>query len=390
MRKICVVITARTSYAKIKPVFHAIKKHPNLELQIICAASALLPRYGNIDGTIENDGFKINERIYMVVEGETLLTSAKSTGLGLMEFAAAYDRLKPNCVFVMADRYEQMAASVAAAYMNIPLAHAQGGEVSGNIDEKVRHAITKLADIHFPATQRAYNFITRMGEAKDKVFLSGCPSIDICKEVIEKPNLNFNVFEKYGGVGEKPDLSDDYIIVMQHPVTSEFGDAHIQTTQTLEAIKELKLPTLWFWPNIDAGSDETSKAIRTFREQHELKHIHFFKNMQPHDFLRILYRSRMIVGNSSVGIRESAALGVASVNIGSRQLNRERAENVIDVNHDKNNIITAIKTHLSRPPPKRSDAYGDGHAGMKIADILATVSLTSQKSLSYLNDSGVT
>lgn len=385
-RKICVVVTARTSYTKIRPVLRAIKNHPALELQLICAGSALLNRYGEIDTQIQNDGFHVNERIYMIVEGENLLTSAKSTGLGLVEFSSAYERLKPDIVFVMADRYEQMAPAVSAAYMNIPLAHAQGGEVSGNIDEKVRHAITKLADYHFPATERARDWIVRMGENPDHVFLSGCPSIDLCKEVVESPDYNFKIYDKYGGVGGKPPIDGQFLIVMQHPVTTEYGSARMQAQSTIDAVGALKIPTIWFWPNIDAGSDETAKAIRVYREQHNPEHIHFFRNMEPQDFLRLLNNASAIIGNSSCALREASFLGTPAVNVGSRQAGRERAENVIDVSYDAVAIENAIRLHLGKPRPASSDLYGRGEAGLHIAEALARVKLTFSKTINYLGD----
>lgn len=385
MRKVCVVLTARTSYTKIKPILSALKAHPKIELQVICAASAVLERYGKVELTVENDGFKINERIYMVLEAENLLTSAKSTGMGIIEFAGAFDRLKPDIVLVMADRYEVIAPSIAAAYQNIPLAHVQGGEVSGNIDEKVRHAISKLADIHFPASKRAAEWLIRMGEREKVVHCTGCPSTDIANEVLKKPALDFDVYKKYGGVGAHPDLSNGFIIVMQHPVTTEFHDARKQVAETLYAVSDLNRPVLWFWPNPDAGSDDTSKMIRTFREQNRAEHLHFIKNMEPLDFLRLLYASQGIIGNSSVAIRECSYLGVPAINIGSRQANRERAVNVVDVSHDREEIKKAIETHFNGHVP-RSNIYGYGDAGLKIANILAEADYSYSKSINYINN----
>ncbi len=387
MRKICVVLTARTSYTKIRPVLKAIEAHPDLEMQLICAGSALLKRYGEMEEFIKQDGFTINERIYMIVEGETLLTSAKTTGLGLIEFASAYDRLKPDVVFIMADRYEQMAAAIPAAYMNIPIAHAQGGEVTGNIDEKVRHAITKLADIHFPATDLARKNIIRMGENPEKVILSGCPSTDLCQKVLDEPEIDFELYKKYGGVGSQPSLDNEYIIVMQHPVTTEYGSAREQSMTTLTAVHELGIPTLWFWPNIDAGSDDTSKAIRSFREKNKQEHMHFFRNMEAEDFLRLLNKSSVIVGNSSCAILEASYLGAPAVNIGSRQSDREHAENVVNVPYDKGAIKNAIIQHLQGERVQSSKLYGQGNASELIVDKLATLEISFHKRLNYLNES---
>lgn len=377
------VVTARPSYSRIKTALQAIRSHPDLELQLVVAASALLDRYGTAARTIEDDGFDIAARVYMVLEGENLATMAKTTGLGLLELATVFDNLKPDVVVTVADRYETLATAVAASYMNIPVAHVQGGEVTGSIDEKVRHAVTKLADLHFVSTDKAAERVVRMGEEPEKVFVTGCPSIDLAVEVMERPELDFDPFERYGGVGASVDLSGGYLVVMQHPVTTEYELARQQAVETLHAVTEIGLPTLWFWPNVDAGSDGTSNAIRSFREMHAPKNIHFFKNMQPTDFLRLLYSSRCLVGNSSVGIRECAYLGVPTVNIGTRQSGRDRGRNVIDVGYDREEIVEAIRKHLGNRRCQSDPIYGHGKAGERIADLLAEQPLGIDKRLTY-------
>src|ERR1700704_3399418 len=199
-RKICVVVTARPSYSRIRTALKAINEHPDLELQLVVAASALLERYGNAIQAIERDGFAIAQRVYMVLEGENLVTSAKSTGIGLSELATVFDNLKPDAVVTIADRYETLATAVAASYMNIPLVHVQGGEVTGSIDEKVRHAVTKLANLHLVSTKLAAERVRRLGEEPETVVVTGCPSIDIAADVAARPELDFEPFEKYGGV----------------------------------------------------------------------------------------------------------------------------------------------------------------------------------------------
>jgi len=352
-RKICIVVTARPSYARIKTVLEAVRDHPELELQLVVAASALLDRYGNALDVMVRDGFQPSAHVYMVLEGENVTTMAKSTGLGLVELATVFDNLKPDAVVSVADRFETLATAVAASYMNIPTIHVQGGEITGSIDEKVRHAVTKLADAHFVSTELAAEHVIRMGERPERVFLTGCPSIDIAARVLEAPEMTFDPIDAYGGSGPGLQLDDGYQIVLQHPVTTEHEDALHQVTETLEAVAELGRPTLWFWPNVDAGSDGTSKGIRVFRERHNPENIHFFRNMPPEDFLRLALGSRGIVGNSSVAIRECSYLGVPAVNIGSRQLGRERGQNVIDVDHDRKEISDAVQTHITRGKPKR-------------------------------------
>ncbi len=382
-RKVCVVVTARPSYSRIKTALAAIAKHPELELQLVVAASALLDRYGMAARTIEEDGFKIAARVYMVLEGENLASMAKTTGLGVLELSTVFDNLRPDVVVTIADRYETLATAVAASYMNIPVAHVQGGEVTGSIDERVRHAVTKLADIHFPSTEMAANRVIKMGEEPANVFVTGCPSIDLAAEILPDPCLNFDPFEKYGGVGESPNLASGYLVVMQHPVTTEHELAREHVQETLHAVHKTNLPTLWFWPNVDAGSDGTSGGIRSFREMERRSNLHFFKNMAPTDFLRLLYSSKCLIGNSSVGVRECSFLGVPVVNIGSRQSGRDRAQNVLDVDYCREKIGDAIAAHRSNGRYSQDTLYGDGHAGERIAQLLSEVPLHIEKRLTY-------
>jgi UDP-hydrolysing UDP-N-acetyl-D-glucosamine 2-epimerase len=319
----------------------------------------------------------------MVLEGENLVTSAKSTGIGLSELATVFDNLRPDAVVTIADRYETLATAVAASYMNIPVVHVQGGEVTGSIDEKVRHAVTKLSNYHLVSTPLARERVIRLGEDPGTVVVTGCPSIDIAAQVSADPALDFDPFEKYGGVGERADLSRGFLVVMQHPVTTEYEEARAQVTETLHAVKDVGLPVLWFWPNADAGSDGTSKGIRVFREHEQMQGLHLFRNMYPEDFLKLVNSSTCIVGNSSVAIRECSFLGVPAVNIGSRQQGRERGRNVLDVPHDRHAIRGAIEQHRAAGRPGRDELYGDGHAGQRIAASLATAALSIDKILAY-------
>ncbi|WNM20256.1 UDP-N-acetylglucosamine 2-epimerase [Flavobacterium capsici] len=382
-RKIAVVITARPSYSRVKTVLSAINSHPELELQLIVAASALLDRYGSAVNYIVNDGFEIAAKVFNVLEGENLTAAAKTTGIGILELSTVFDNLKPDIVVTVADRFETMATAIAASYMNIPLAHIQGGEVTGNIDEKVRHSITKLADYHFVASENAKQRVIQLGENPEMVFNTGCPSIDIAEQVSKKNQLTFNPYEKYGGVGSLPDLENGYIVVMQHPVTNEYQDSRKHIESTLRAIQQINKPTLWFWPNVDAGADGTSTGIRSFREKYKLENVHFFKNMEGEDFLNLLDNSICLIGNSSVGIRECAYLGVPVVNIGSRQNRRDRGENVIDVTYDENEIVSAVNSISNSYNRKKSDVYGGGNAGETIAKLLKDLPLQFHKTITY-------
>tara|TARA_B100000963_G_scaffold90064_1_gene77548 strand:- start:2549 stop:3733 length:1185 start_codon:yes stop_codon:yes gene_type:complete len=390
-RKICVVIHSRANYGRIKSVMRAIDIHPELELQLLVGSSALLYRFGSVIDIIRGDGFKENAVVHSILEGETPTTMAKSTGMAITELATHFENLKPDIVVTVADRFETLSTAVAASYMNITLAHSQGGEVTGSIDESVRHAITKLAHIHFPATERAKEYLLRMGEQQETVHLTGCPAIDLVAE--SDLALPDDLFKRTTGVGDELTTKKDYIIVLQHPVTTEFGSGFKQIQETLEAahkVSKTGMQIVWLWPNVDAGSDDISKGIRMFRDREEAKNMHFYKNFTPEDYVLLLANARCIVGNSSSGLREGAFLGTPCVNIGTRQSGRERAANVIDVKCDANEIKTAIDNQLKHGRYESSHLVGDGTAGTQIANILATSNLKIQKQISYVSEDSKT
>lgn len=384
-RKVCVVVNSRANYARIRPFLRAATAHPGLKLQLIVGASALLFRYGNVLDEIQRDGFTPDATVHSIVEGGTPSTMAKSTGLATTELATHFSMLQPDIVLTVADRFETMATAVAASYMNIPLAHTQGGEVTGSIDESVRHAVTKLAHIHFPATSRARQFILKLGENPEMVFLTGCPSIDVAADVTGSADVD--LFRRYGGVGPVISPEKPYVVVLQHPVTTEYESAGRQIDQTIAAIRGLindGLQAIWLWPNVDAGSDEISKKLREFRESPAGSQVHFFRNFSPEDYLRVLLGTACLIGNSSSGIREGSFLGIPTVNIGTRQADREHGQNVIEVGYDAEAISDAIHSQVAHGPYEREVIYGDGTAGRQIAEILAEVPLSIAKRLTYL------
>lgn len=386
-RKICIVVHSRANYGRVKTVMRAIAEHDDLELQLLVGSSALLHRYGAVIDIIRRDGFKEAAVVHSIIEGETPTTMAKSTGLAIIELSTHFDNLKPDVVLTVADRFETLATAVAASYMNIPLAHTQGGEVTGSIDESVRHAISKLAHIHFPATQRAAEYLLRMGEEAHAVHLTGCPAIDLVAE--SDLTLPSDIFSRNLGVGEELTAEKDFIIVLQHPVTTEYGSGLVQIQETLEAVHSVAqggMQVVWLWPNVDAGSDEISKGIRRFRELNATPNMHFYLNFSPEEYARLLANARCIVGNSSSGLREGAFLGTPCVNIGTRQSGRERATNVIDVDCNAAEISAALARQLKHGRYESSHLVGDGKAGRRIADILAKCEFHIQKKLSYISE----
>lgn len=346
MRRVAVVITARPSYSRIKTVLVALKARPDVELQIVAAASALVTRYGRIVDQIRADGFEVAAEVSSVVDGDTLADTALSTGLLLMQLAGTFDRLRPDVVVTIADRHETIATAIAASYQRIPLVHIQGGELTGSIDNLTRHAVSQLADYHLVSTEAAAARV-RERRPKAEVFVTGCPSIDLAAEAVR--------------LG--PEVYQPPIVVLQHPVTGE--DAAGQMRTTIDALRGLRC--LYFWPGEDAGSAAMAKELR-------LAGIKPVRNLPPVEFLRLLLGSRCLVGNSSVGIREGSFLGLPVVNIGTRQANRERGPNVLDVAHDVEAIRTAVGVQTGRGWGNwfpSSSLYGDGKAGERIASLLA-------------------
>lgn len=376
MRNICVVVTARASYSRIKTALVEIQNHPGLKLQLVVTGSALLEKYGSVINQIEADGLPVTARLFNVLEGNSPIMAAKTTGLAMIELSSVFGTIKPDAVVTIADRYETMATAAAAAYMNIPLIHIQGGETSGNIDDRVRNAITQLADYHFVASENAKSQVCLLTRTPNKVFNTGCPSIDLAADVLENPAINFDIFAQYGGVGPIFDFTKGYIVVMQHPVTTEYASAQSQIEHIMKAIEASGISAFWFWPNPDPGTDGIAKGLRVSREKNHGKRIHFFRNMAPDHFLKLLKNASCLVGNSSVGIRECSFLGVPVVNIGSRQTGRERGKNVIDVPPDAEAILEAIRFQTQNGHYQSDLIYGDGKSGSRIASLLSSIPLT--------------
>jgi UDP-N-acetylglucosamine 2-epimerase len=382
-KKICIVIFSRANYGSIKKVLEEIKNSSKLTLQLIIGGAAIISRYGELENIIKNDGFKIDRHISFLIEGENNLTMAKSTGLAIIEIATALNELKPDLVFTVGDRFETISTAIAASYMNIPIAHTMGGEITGTIDESVRHAITKFSHLHFAATTQAKINIIKMGEKKNKVFNVGCPRIDFVKDCLKKKiNLEEKVFEN--GVGNKFKLNNkNFICVMHYPVTTEYNDAREQIIETLMAVNEFNMPKIVFWPNSDAGSDKISTAIREWRENNDLKNYWFVKNLDNSTFFNLLNQTSCLVGNTSSGIREGAYMGVPFVNIGTRQKGREKSLNTINASYDRNDIKKKISLIINKNF-KRSYIYGNGYAAKKIVKIIENIkNIEIQKKLNY-------
>jgi UDP-hydrolysing UDP-N-acetyl-D-glucosamine 2-epimerase len=266
--------------------------------------------------------------------------------------------------------------------MNIPLAHTMGGEVSGNIDESIRHAVTKFAHLHFPACSDAAERIIRMGEDPERVYVVGCPRMDLVAQVLERRTDGLSdIFAL--GVGGTFDLEQPFLLVSQHPVTTEYGDGERQIDETLRAVQALGLPAVVLWPNADAGSEQIARGIRKFREHEDDSRLHFFKNLPTNDYIRLMARTACLVGNSSSAIREGSFIGTPGVNVGPRQEGRQRGSNVVDVDYDRGQIADAVRAQVEHGPYGHEPIYGDGRAGERIAEVLAATPLSIAKRMTY-------
>jgi len=384
MKNILVAIGSRANFGSIKSVLASVHAHPNLNLKIMTFASAVLPKYGNLEEQMRISGFPPDYSLETQIEGDSVSSMAESTGLALLKIPGVIRSLKPDYVITVGDRYETMATAISASYMNVPLIHTMGGEVTGSIDESIRHAITKLSHIHFVATEQSRINLIQMGEKLESIFVTGCPRIDLAKEARNISIEDLQVKASAFGVGDEIDFRKPFLMISQHPVTSEFSYSAQQMTDTLNSVSGFDLPLLILWPNADAGSDNISKVIRRWTEINKRTKAHFYRNLPPEIYLKLMDLTSCLIGNSSSAIREGAYLGTPSVNVGTRQSGREHGENVTFVQNEENQIKSAIKKQLSHGKFHENLLYGSGNAGKKIAEIVSSLhSIDTQKILSF-------
>jgi len=380
-RKICVVTGTRADYGILFPVMRAIESSGDLKLCIIATCMHLMEDFGHTVKEIEKDGFKIYERVDISYKEDTGKVMADSIGKAVSKFSRTFSRLSPDVIVVLGDRGEMLAASIAANYINIPVAHIHGGEVSGHVDGLLRHAITKLSHIHFPATNNTKERILRLGEEEWRIFLSGAPALD--RILNEKLPSREGLLKKFGILKE-----ESFFLLVQHPVSSSIREAEKEIALTLEAVKEFKNKTIVIYPNADAGGRKIIDVIKRYEKSHFIK---TFKSIPHKDFLGLMKSCSVLIGNSSSGIIEAPSFKVPVVNIGIRQEGRERSTNVIDVLHEKDVIFKAIKKALYdkkfKAQLKRCEnPYGNGHASERIVKVLSSIKLDErllQKKITY-------
>ena len=377
-RRICFPITSRAYYGRSQLLIRKLHAHPDVELELMLGGSILLDKYSrHVADDIEAGGFTISGSFLNVIDGGNHVAMAKTACLTALEFTNGLHSIDPDIVIICGDRFEQLAIAMAAAYLNCTIAHIEGGDVTGSIDESVRHAITKLAHIHFVTNDDACRRVLAMGEDPRYVFNTGSLDVELASRVdVTLTNEQINGY----GVGHTVDLAHPFVMVIQHPVTTERDNReHLQTT--LHAVSRLGVQAIWFWPNADAGTGEMAESLRHVREQHaELtERMRFITNVPADEFVALLKSAASVVGNSSAGIKECSFLGTPVVNIGARQQGRLTGDNVIHVDYDADAIGAAIQTQMERGRYAPSLAYFRPNTSDRMVELLASLGLYTQK-----------
>lgn len=368
-RKICFVLTTRGNYGKTRSILYALKGKPDVDLQIVIGGELLNPEYGGVGQQIAQDGFSIVDEIDYIEGGKTLQSVARSSAKASGRAAEVFERLQPDLVFLVADRYEVLSFAQAAMCLNIPIAHLEGGEISGSIDERIRHAVTKLSHIHFPANKDAADRLIKMGEDPETVHTFGTPSLDVIREYdLEDRDAVVSYLNEHG-VGSVPNLNEPFLVVSHHPVVTEYKDAGMQYRLLVDAVRKAGLPVVWIRPNDDAGAAELDHHLGVLMQSFDCPVV-TTGGMPLHLYAATLNMASCLVGNSSSGIREAAWLGVPVVNLGSRQFSRQRGRNVVDVDFEIDTLVSAIADQAKKGKLDSDNLYGDGFAGENIANVL--------------------
>jgi UDP-hydrolysing UDP-N-acetyl-D-glucosamine 2-epimerase len=387
-RRICFPITSRAYYGRSQLLIRKLHAHPAIELELMLGGSILLDKYSqHVADDIEAGGFAISTSLFNVIEGGNHVAMAKTACLTALEFTNGIHALDPDVVVICGDRFEQLAIAMAAAYLNRTIAHIEGGDLSGSIDESVRHAITKLAHLHFVTNEHARRRVHAMGEDPRYVFNTGSLDVEVASRLdTVLTNARLNSY----GVGHEVDITRPFLTVIQHPVTTETSNRqHLEAT--LGAVSAAGLPAVWFWPNPDAGTGEMAETLRHFREHDgaATERMRFITNLPVDEFIALLRLTACVVGNSSAGIKECSYLGTPVVDIGGRQQGRLCAENVVHVGYDAADIERAIALQLGHGPYAPSQVYFRPDASQSIVDLLAGVELYTQKRFHETVDAAV-
>jgi UDP-hydrolysing UDP-N-acetyl-D-glucosamine 2-epimerase len=367
VNKIAILLTNRANLARSQTVIQHLSASSQCEITILACSSFVLEKFGRAVDLIPNFPRTKLIEITSNIEGETLETQTKSTGLLLIELSSVLHREKPDVLVVVADRFEILAGAIGAAYQNIPVVHIQGGEVSGNIDDRVRNAVSMLSDLHFPCSEFALQRLASMQGRRGELMNHGCPAMDLVhSHVLKDP---WQILNKYSHVGKAPKPDRPYLLLVFHPETEMFEQAQARARAFLGTMisAEVGVHLVMLWPNVDAGSDAVAKEIRRLRENHNDLPLAVYKHFSPEDYLDVMSGATALVGNSSSFLREGLHLGKAAVIVGTRQANRDCGENVVyaaDLTIDlKLKVLNAISRKVTP-----GFMYGRGHAGKEIAE----------------------
>lgn len=376
-RKIAVTTGTRAEYGILRPLLKKILESKKLDLLLIVTGTHLSKKHGMTINEIIKDGFKISAKFDMTPKGDNPYYMSKALGNGIIEFSKVFQKLKPDINLVLGDRDEPFASAIAACHMNIPNAHIHGGETSQSIDEYIRHAITKLSNIHFAVTKKSKERIIKMGEVPKYVFLTGSPSID---EVISQKITNKKELEKKYHI-----KFENLVLLVQHPITTQHTQSQKEIMNSLNAIIKFKKNIIAISPNSDAGGMKILETLKEYSKKYEF--LKFFQSLPRNDYLGILQNCEVLVGNSSSGFIEGSYFNTPVVNVGIRQKGREKGENVFDASSDESSITNSIKTALkSKIRNKKSYIYGKGNVSTKIVKILETIAINKkliQKQITY-------
>ena len=386
IKKICFVIFSSANYNSIKSVILEAKRSKLFKVNVIVGASALQNKFGDVANRIVNDGIKIDFKIENQFSTSELSSMVKTTGLGMIELSDIFNKLSPDLVFTVGDRYETISTAITATYMNILVAHTMGGEVTGTLDESVRHAISKLSHLHFVANKDSMKRVIKLGEKPSHVFNVGCPRNDLLKNILKKNNFKkeFDYLSRKG-VGDLDSLSqkDHYFVTLYHPVTTELEKNEQVIANIVNATLKFNIKNIIIWPNSDGGSEQISKKLRTIRELNKIQNYKIYKNLPIEYYIPLIKNAKCLVGNSSSAIRDGAFIGVPAVNVGKRQNSRLASKNVIQSSNEMQDIYKKIKIQYGKKF-KSSKLYGSGDAGKKILQILKKLDkFSTQKIITY-------
>ncbi len=378
-RKILYITGTRADYGLMRPVLEALEKDPEISLELVVTGMHLMEEFGMTLNDVKQDKFRIHI-INDVFQEDDKLSMVQFLGNFINDLSELVMEIKPDIILLLGDRAEMLGGAIVGAYLNIPTAHLHGGEITSTVDEYARHAITKMVNIHLPATQKSAQRIIKMGEYPENVFLVGAPGLDnILNKQLMQPQEIANKYQL--------DLSEPIILMVQHPVVLEEQGFSGQIEETLKAIVSLKYQTIIIYPNADAGGREMIKKIKEYETYPFIK---TFKSLPSEDYLNLMNIASVMVGNSSSGIIEAPSFKLPVVNIGSRQKGREKGFNVLDVDYDQGEIKDAILKAVNdlefiQMVRDGENPYGDGQTSTRVLKILKEITLDQKLLHKQLN-----